>query len=340
MGWFVIGVLLTIVALAMVVGPSFTGGILAPSEKTGVRLVGVFVALIAVAFFVLSGSYTQSTGETVLIRGAGGNIISVDQSPGFGWTAPWNKRETWNTRLQRIELSGKGDGVDGPAVPVPSLGNEASVEVALVYNINGSDVKALDNEHRDQTKLEDNRLRLALRDMTATVASNYNAISISSQRDDLQEELTRRLKDELTEVDVERVEVADINLSKSTRDALDRVNQRQLEVEEARADLDRARIEANTTRTEAQAQADADQIQRCGATTRTSTEEVAGEDVEVVEVIPVPNDKCQNRLNSQVLISKWIDAVGELGENGNVIVVPDNPGQILQLPLPAAGEGG
>lgn len=332
MGWFVMAILLALFGVLCVIGPSLSSS-LTGSEKTGVRLVGLLVLLVAAGLLALSGSYTQSTGETVLIRSAGGNIMSVDQDPGFGWTAPWNKRETWNTRLQRIELSGNGDDVDGPAVPVPSLGNEASVEVALVYNINGSDVKSLDNEHRDQSKLEDNRLRLALRDTTATVASNYNAISISSQRDELQEELTQRLKEELTEVDVERVEVADINLSQSTRDALDRVNQRQLEVEEARADLDRARIEANTTRTEAQAQADADQIQRCGATTRTSTEEVAGDDVEVVEVIPVPNSECQNRLNSQVLISKWIDALTEMGADGNLIVVPDDASAILDLPV-------
>jgi regulator of protease activity HflC (stomatin/prohibitin superfamily) len=333
-GWFIIGVILALIAVVCFIGPGLTS-----DEKSMGRVVGVVVAVIAAIFFALSGSYTQSTGETVLIRGAGGDVISVDSSPGFGWTAPWNKREKWDTRLQRIELAGNGDDVDGPAVPVPSLGNDASINVSLVYNIKGSEIEDLDNEHRDQSKLEDNRLRLALRDITATVGSGYDAFGISTQRADLQEELTELLKEELTEVDVERVEVGDINLPPTVRDALDRVNQRQAEVEEARASLDRARIEANTTRTEAQAQADADQIQRCGATTRTTTQEVAGEDVEVIEVVPVPNDQCQNRLNPQVLVSKWIDALERMGADGNLIVVPDDPSQILQLPVPETQGG-
>lgn len=332
MFWFVLAIFVALIGAVCVIAPGV------PSrDKTMVRLGGFIILFFAVMLIGISGSYTQSTGEAVLIRGAGGDVLDVDTTPGFGWTAPWNKRETWNTRLQRIELAGDGEDLDGPAVPVPSLGNDASVNVALVYNIPGGkkEIAALDNEHRDQTKLEDNRLRLALRDVTATVASGYNAFEISTQRDNLQEELTRRLDAELTEVDVERVEVGDINLPPSVKESLDRVNQSQALVEEARADLNRARIEANTTRTEAQAQADADQIQRCGATTRTATQEVAGEDVEVVEVIPVPNDKCQNRLNAQVLISKWIDALSKMSENGNVVVVPDDPSSILQLPIPA-----
>jgi regulator of protease activity HflC (stomatin/prohibitin superfamily) len=332
MGWFVVAVLLVLFGILALIAPGLDG-----EDKLVCRLGGGFLLAIAGILFFLSGAYRQSTGETVLIRASGGEVAKVDQDPGWGWTAPWNKRETWNTRLQRIELAGDGDDVDGPAVPVPSLGNDASINVALVYNIDGSNVAELDNEHRDQGKLEDNRLRLALRDVTATVGSRYNAVEISGQRDDLEAELTRRLDEELTEVDVERVEIGDINLPQSTRDALDQVNQHQLEVESARADLETARIEANTTRTQAQAQADADQIQRCGATTRTSTEEVAGEDVEVVEVVPVPNGQCQDRLNSQVLISKWIDALVKLGEDGNVIVVPDDPSSILQLPVPQAG---
>lgn len=322
--WFVIAVILAILGIAGLIAPGVN-----PEEKFFCRGAGVVFIGIAVILIAVSGSYTQSTGETVLIRGAGGDVIGVDSTPGFGWTAPWNKRETWNTRLQRIELAGKGDDVDGPAVPVPSLGNDASINVALVYNIPGSkaEIKKLDNEHRDQGKLEDNRLRLALRDITATVGSGYNAVEISGRRDELQAELTRRLKEELTEVDVERVEVGDINLPQSTRDALDRVNQRQLEVEEAKARLDKVRIDGQADREEALTQSDSDQIARCGATV------TRNEETEEIIVTPVPMEHCKNVLNEQVLIQNWIDAQKEMSKNGTVFVIPDDPSQILQLPV-------
>lgn len=331
--WFISAVVLLLFAVGCLAAPGIPA-----EEKVASRVIGVVLALIALIFLAVSGSYTQSTGETVLIRGAGGNVIDTDSTSGFGWTAPWNKREKWDTRLQRIELAGKGDDVDGPAVPVPSLGNDASINVALVYNIEGESVEKLDNEHRDQGKLEDNRLRLALRDVTATVGSDYNAVEISGQRDELQEELTRRLNEELTEVDVERVEVGDINLPKSTRDALDRVNQRQLEVEEARANLNTVRINGNARREESLADADADQIARCGATVERVDTEVAGATTEEIIVTPIPNAQCQNRLNEQVLISKWIDAMTEMSKDGTVFVLPDDPSQILQLPVPAVQE--
>lgn len=333
MVWFVIAVILALISLALLIAPGVP-----QEEKLISRGAGVVVFLIAGLLLGLSGSYTQSTGETVLIRGAGGNVIDTDSSSGFGWTAPWNKREKWDTRLQRIELAGEGDDVDGPAVPVPSLGNDASINVALVYNIEGESVEKLDNEHRDQGKLEDNRLRLALRDVTATVGSDYNAVEISGQRDELQVELTRRLNEELTEVDVERVEVGDINLPQSTRDALDRVNQRQLEVEEARANLNKVRIDGNARREESLAEADADQIARCGATVERVETEVAGSATEEIVVTPIPNSQCQNRLNSQVLISKWIEAMTQMSKDGTVFVLPDDPSQILQLPVPEVQE--
>ena len=77
--------------------------------------------------------------------------------------------------------------------------------------------------------------------------------------------------------------------------------------EAAKADLQTALAKAEITKTEAQATSDADQIIRCGATSTQVNEVINGKDVTAVKVVPVPSDRCQNRLNEQVLMSKYID---------------------------------
>ena len=49
-----------------------------------------------------------------------------------------------------------------------------------------------------------------------------------------------------------------------------------------------------------------------------------------VKVVPVTSDKCQNRLNEQVLTSKYIDMLREHGDS--LIVIPQGTQNLLQLP--------
>lgn len=289
-----------------------------------VRWIGVGVFAVAALVFLLSTMYTQGTGEAVLIRGAGGDVESVDTNPGLGFTMPWNKRSTWDTRLQRIELRGDGEGVDGPAVSVPSLGSSSTMDVAFVYSIPGGNVETLFNEHRSQDKLEENRLQLALRNLTTTVVSDFDTSEARQRRDDIRGALQNALEEEVgQEVTVNRVEIGDIRLPDSIEEALDRN-------EQAEADLATAETQANQQRVEAQAQADADQISRCGATTRATEQEINGETQTVVEVVPRPDSQCQNRLNNQVLLNKLIDKLDEIGSNGTLIL-PESLNSLLQL---------
>ena len=128
------------------------------------------------------------------------------------------------------------------------------------------------------------------------------------------------------------IEITGISLDEATELKLQEVTARQADVAEAEAALEAARIDGETLREDAKAQADADQIARCGATTRQVTREVSGREIETTEVIPIADDQCQNRLNEQVLLNKWIEAVSGLGgQEGNVIVVPQDMSSILNV---------
>ncbi len=52
----------------------------------------------------------------------------------------------------------------------------------------------------------------------------------------------------------------------------------------------------------------------------------------------MPSEKCQNRLNEQVLMSKYIDMLKE--HTGSLIVVPQGTANLLQLPSTAGSSAG
>jgi len=68
----------------------------------------------------------------------------------------------------------------------------------------------------------------------------------------------------------------------------------------------------------------------------TVKEMIAGKEVNSVKVVPVPPAQCQNRLNEQVLTSKYIDMLKEVAAKGNTVyVVPPTQSSLIQLPAPA-----
>ena len=131
---------------------------------------------------------------------------------------------------------------------------------------------------------------------------------------------------------MEQVDPRAITLDQSVQANYDKVQSSLANAEAAKADLQTALAKAEITKTEAQATSDADQIIRCGATSTQVNEVINGKDVKAVKVVPVPSEKCQNRLNEQVLMSKYIDMLKEHGDS--LIVVPQGTSNLLQLPTP------
>jgi regulator of protease activity HflC (stomatin/prohibitin superfamily) len=299
----------------------------AKKPLTSLRLIAAPVLFVGALFTVLGGLYSQDPGEVVVVKGPGGNIVRTDDSAGWGFTVPWNSRIGFNIRNQRIEMTTDegGNGADGPHIPSPlKNGSNADVSAVVVYSIQPSGVEDIYREQKGQDQLVENVLKpdiwTAVRDVTA----EYEPFAVKQRRAEITTEVLEILTDkwEKIGVTVNDVNIGAVVLDQGTEEALTALNERQVQAEAARADLERAQIDAQTTKTEAQAQADADQIIRCGASIKTETQEVAGQETEVVVVSPKVGAACENRLNEQVLISKYIDALRAIGEQGNMIVVP------------------
>lgn len=299
---------------------------------------------LSVIFGIWSTVYTQDPGEAVVIRSVSGKVTNIDTTPGFGFKAPWSTKIDFNVRNQRIEMfkNEGGEGADGAGIRCPLTGSaNADVSITVRYSIDPSAVQSIYELHRSQDNLLANLLRPGLRDETRNACANYTPFLIKEQRaqlgTDIEALLAERWAD--TGVRVDGVDLGDINLDPGTEEAIVRVNAATLEVEAAQERLKQSRVQAEVTKTVAKADSDADQIIRCGADIQEVTQTVNGEEATTIVVTPKTEADCENRLNQQVLTTKWIEALREVGKNGNtILVVPNDPtgglSPIINLPQP------
>lgn len=300
----------------------------------------LFLGLLGLGF---SSYYTQDPGEAIVIKSFTGNVIGHDTSAGISFTAPWNNVISFNIRNQRVEMFGGTDknpteGEDGTAISAPLEGSSnADVSITLRYSINGNCIEDVYKKHKDQENLERNVVFPGLRNVTRNETQDYAPLVVKEKRAELAKNITNGLSDTWADdcILVDNIDLGAIDLDSATETAITERNGRQLEVESARADLDKAIVNAEKTKTEAQAAADSDQIVRCGATTTESVKTVAGKEIRTTVIVPKEGAACEERLNEQVLRKQYLDALQSIGEKGNmVIVVPEGQETLLQVPQP------
>ena len=305
-----------------------------------IGLLGVF-GVAAVAFIIslfFSMTYTQDQGDATVIRSWSGKVTSVDTTPGLGFKMPWERTVTFDVRNVVIEFVNKGDGSigqDGPAISAPLSGSSnATVNFTATISIEPSCVGKIYEEYKSETNFRIRRLTPVVRDQVRNASTSYDPFKIKERREALGQDIRVRLETEWVDdcVIIQDINLGDIALDSATEQAITNVNVSRQQVEAARNSLEESKIQAEEIRVDARAQADADQIIRCGAITSTETQIIGGEEQEVTVITPKQGDACENLLNEQVLIAKWIDALTELGADGNVtIVVPNDPSGGLDL---------
>lgn len=313
------------------------------SSRVWLRLLGLASIVVGALTLFASTLYTQDVGEAVAIRTPGGTISGTDTSPGFSMKAPWNDVVRFDVRNQVITMAGEG-ATDGPAITAQTSDNaSASMDITVRYSIVPSKVGEIYQQYRTQEGLVQRALDVDVRSIVRDIPVNYSASELRQRRVQVAADIQKALQarwDRLG-VTVDSVDLRDIRYPDEIEKSLSAIQTARSKVESARAELESAKINAEKVKTEAQAQSDSDQIIRCGAMSTTVKEMIAGKEVQSVKVVPVPPAQCQNRLNEQVLTSKYIDMLREAAAKGNTVyVVPPNQGSLLQLPAPSGSATG
>lgn len=346
MGFIIFLIVLVAIALGLIIGGKRfqkTAGDDYPLAPKVVTWAGYIVGVIAISIIGLSSFYTQDPGEAVVVKSFTGSIVTSTANAGMHLKAPWDSTESFDVRNQRLEMfsNAGGEGADGAALNVPLKGGaNASVSITVIYSINPSSVEQIYTDFQNQEGLRNNALKAKMRDIVRNETAKLEPLQVKENRAALGTSIFEALQKEWDRygIMVDQVNLGDISLDASTEEAIAKVINAQQEVEQARANLAKAKITAEVTKTEAKAQADADQIMRCGAQTVEVkvVDPVTGKETTEMQVTPIPMDQCQNRLNEQVLTNKYIDALKEIAsKQGNVIITDGKTVPMVSVPTPA-----
>ncbi|MCH8613857.1 prohibitin family protein [Arsenicicoccus dermatophilus] len=310
-----------------------------PTPAWFLPLAGWAMTGLGVLTLFLSTLYTQDVGEAIVLRTPGGTVAGVDITPGFSMKAPWNDIVKYDVRNQVITMAGEQGATDGPAINAQTSDNAtAAVDITVRYSIVPAKVGDIYSAYRTQEGLVSRALDVDVRSIVRDVPVHYTAGELRQKRAQVSTDIAKELQTrwERLGVTVDSVDLRDIRYPQEIEQSLAAVQTARSRVESARAELESSKINAEKVKTEAQAQSDSDQIIRCGAMSTTVKEMIAGKEVASVKVVPVPPAQCQNRLNEQVLTSKYIDMLKEAAAKGNTMyVVPPSQSTLLQLPAPA-----
>ncbi|MDO4773708.1 MAG: prohibitin family protein [Candidatus Saccharibacteria bacterium] len=333
--------LIAIVALIASIIPSTKGS---EDVSRGATLtMSAVAAVITAALLGFGSAYTQDPGQAMVIRSFTGEVIGKDTTPGLNFTAPWNSIIEFDVRNQVVSYTNDeedrdGNGIadrTGPAITAQDKdGATATIDVVVRYSVDPERVIDIYNQYKSQenfvSKLVQNDVRSVVRNVPLKYATSSFRLHREQAATEMQQALTERWKEDGIVVD--SVDLRDIRYPESIEQSLQRVQEATNNANKAKADLETAKVEAEKTRVEAQAQADYDQIVRCGASVVTEKATINGQETNITKVVPNVGDACQNRLNDQVLMNKYIDALKEMADKGNIVVVPEGFGGILNLP--------
>lgn len=339
----ILAVLFALAGIALLVGggPRQTR----TGETASARPIGVGLLLLSVAFLAWSAVYRLDTGEAAAIKHFSGAVENDPvTSPGFHTKAPWDAVAKFDVRNQNLTFVGTGgdakfdtDGITDRRITAQTKDNAtAYIEMSMQYSMDPAQVVAIYRKYKTQENLQSRRLLPAMRGAVQLAPTRFATATLRQSRPQLTTEMIADVEAALKAdgIKVDSIDLRNISFDGNVENSLNEVQAAAARASKASQDLETARIEAEKVRVDAQAQSDADQITRCGATSTTvKTTDASGRTVDAIHVTPVPANKCQNRLNPNVLTSKYIDMLREAAQKGNTVyVIPPGQSSLLQLP--------
>lgn len=259
---------------------------------------GLVAALIVSAFGMF---YTQGEGEAKVLVSATGEVISADMDPGVGTKAPWVNTVDYDIRNQQAIYKGNGQAtsdaevVNGPEITFQDKDKvSGNADVAIRYSIDANKVLDIHKEYGSQENLIARLVDQDMRSVVRNSFSSYTTAGVMESRADLEKGIRDGLEArwEGTGVIVESVALQGVRYPQETQDGFTSAQQSATNLKKAQDDNKVRMAEAENRIVDAQAEADANRI--------------------VTE-----------SLSDEVLQQNYIDALIQIGKDGNLVVVPE-----------------
>lgn len=245
--------------------------------------------------------YFQDPGEVAVIRNLGGSLAGSTDEAGIHFKMPWQDIVKYDVRNNTIsfiadaEEDYTGGQALGPHITINDKGGaSADMDVQVQYSLKSEAALDLYAKYGTQENFVRQIVAVGTRAYSRDVAGNIDTIDILTSRG----EFSEALKEALTEaweddgVIVENVSVQDIRYPESIRDRYAEAQAAEIAKAKAENEQKAAEVEAETKRIAAEGEANA-------------------------------NRALQESLSEEVLMSRYIDALKEIGAHGNLVVVPE-----------------
>lgn len=303
---FVIGIIALLIAIPCIV---FNVRTKIPEPVEDVDMLerscacGIAAIWLVFSFAFIGGSciYTQDTGEVCVIRNLGGSLAGSTSEAGFHVKAPWQDVITYDVRNNLINFYGDtdykvdGGSYEGKQVSInDKSGASANVDIQVNYSLNPDSALNLYSEYGTQESFVEKYISNDVRAVTREVSGKFDTVTMLTDRS----QFTKAIQDALTKkwnkigLTVEQVSVQDVRYPESITDSYSQAQAAEVAKQKAQNEQETAKVQAETKKIEAQGEADANAV-------------------------------LAQSLNDQVLQQHYIDALKDVGKEGNLVVVPN-----------------
>lgn len=291
--------LLLIIAIVLVIAAIVWAIRIKDEEGVGKWTIVVPI-VIAAALVVISCLYGQDAGEVIVKINLGGSLAGYTEEAGFHTKAPWQSVVSYDVRNNLISLyrdseyKYDGGGAQGSCVTVNDKGGaSADIDLQVVYSLDGDSALRLYTDYGTQGAFTEKVILNDVRAVAREVAGQYDTITLLTNRG----EFTKGLRDALTErwkqigLNVEQVSVQDVRYSDEIRNKYSEAQAAEVAKAKALNEQETAKVQAETKKIEAQGEADANRV-------------------------------LTESLTPEVIQQRYIDALRQIGDKGNLVVVP------------------
>lgn len=251
--------------------------------------------------------YAQDAGDVVVLRDLGGNISGYTSETGFHLKAPWQDCITYDIRNNVITFTkdGTDDYMGGSATGSHVTVNDASgvsadMDIQVNYSLDPSKAVDIYRDYGTQENFVKSIAAIDARSVPREVAGRFDTITMLTDRGSY----TQAVQEELASrwgrygLSIEQVSVQEIRYPESVTSKYAEAQQALIDKEKAQNEQETAKVEAETKKIQAQGEADANAV-------------------------------LTQSLTPEVLQQRYIDALTQIGQGGNLVVVPEGSQPIV-----------
>lgn len=252
--------------------------------------------------------FTQDVGEVVVLKNLGGSLAGSSVDAGFHVKAPWQTAIKYDVRNNVLSFMGdeeedqfEGGSANGSAVTINDAGGaSATIDIQVNYSLDPSAAEELYSNYGSQENFVRSICAVDIRAIPREVSGQFDTISILTARGDFTEAVENALRERWADYGliVEQVSIQNVVYPQSIVDKYAEAQAAEIAKATAQNNQEVARVDAETKIIQAQGEAEA-------------------------------NSALARSLNDQVLQQRYIEALTSIGQNGNLVVVPEGSSPII-----------